>query len=605
MRQCDVALSDYTGAPTDPAAASVLLSGRRDPFVHAYRPSEQPLSTYAHSRALEQQLSAEPTATAAQLLLSHLDRAQLISAAALELLRLVAAVSGSARPWDAVVYGLALRHESDWPELRLSSVPSSTRDGLTTLPMLVPSVTQLFDYRCHAPGGTLGTAYSRPLATCLAALAGATASFKEDRAVASTLGVASAAQWAAVSSHARLMLDAGMEAAVLALAVQRRRGHLAAQPPCCSVASCSPPPPAPPPPPPWALSSFQPLDQSSPSPAQRLLLRFADLVHWTRPHHPRALGLLLPPPARRPAASSTELSARSHAPLSAGESSVAASSTVEAAPPHGRRHDAPSNGARWHTRGEGVTEGAAATATRDAAAFYARAAAARLADAGALLPAAFDAHYRNPCWPCANGSALMSSLDGGSDGGGSGGDGGGSGGRLCCLPYASARLIEVSTAGGPLPTAESARRTGRCLHAGTPTSLAFPSVVRPTCTRALPSTRASCQAPTRGPTFGMTAPTPSSGAPPASLLSAPPCFPLRVPSIANGLCTLVTSSAPPLLARTPCLIHTSRWPRSHLASFTHNHARAGTCVSLRTARRGCAAATRRRPPSLWTRARTR
>ena len=314
------------------------------------------------------------------LALSHLDRAQVASVAVLELLRWVAAVADGA----SVASALAVRHAVDWPELRL--VPSTlnwTGDGTTTLPMgrggqRAPSqLSRLLDYRCHAPDGALGKGFPRSMTQCLGVLARSPSDravpATEDGGIAEALGVRTAKQRKAVAAYAARMLGEGMEAAVSA-AGREWQSPLglarAAPPPCCSMLACDRPLPLPPP-------------SSPPPPSPRSTLGLAALA---RPHHPRSLGLLWMP--TRPA---------SHM-LTRGEKGRTVETSTAAV--------------------ASLATASISYASRDASAFYARAAAARLADAGGL-PSAFDDRYLNPCWLCNR--------------------------SLCCLPYA--HILGVSKCG--------------------------------------------------------------------------------------------------------------------------------------------------------------
>ena len=238
-------------------------------------------------------------------------------------------------------------------------------------------LSRLLDYRCHAPDGALGKGFPRSMTQCLGVLARSPSDravpATEDGGIAEALGVRTAKQRKAVAAYAVRMLGEGMEAAVSA-AGREWQSPLgltpATPPPCCSMLACDRPLPLPPP-------------SSPPLPSPRSTLGLAALG---RPHHPRSLGLLWMP--TRPA---TRM-------LTRGENGR----TVETIP----------------AAVASLATASISHASRDASAFYARAAAARLADAGGL-PSAFDDRYLNPCWLCNR--------------------------SLCCLPYA--HILGVSKCG--------------------------------------------------------------------------------------------------------------------------------------------------------------
>ena len=160
---------------------------------------------------------------------------------------------------------LGLLHADDWPEVRLLRTPvqfgAGSRNLLSTLPPAACAATstlphehsRLFDYRCHAPSGVLGTAFPRRLKSCLAELAASEASAIK---MAEALGASDGDKRAALARAARLLLDYGMEAAI-----DSRHPEALRKPPCCTAAECaqaatswfsarsSPPPPPPLPPP--------------------------------------------------------------------------------------------------------------------------------------------------------------------------------------------------------------------------------------------------------------------------------------------------------------------------------------------------------------------
>ena len=175
-----------------------------------------------------------PFNRSAALLLSHLDGAQIASVAILQLL-LTFAGGGDGGT-------LVLVHTDDWPELRLAVVgaPRSSRDAdqPTTLPTTptrptTAATSRLLDYRCHVPGGALGTAFARPVASCLRALAGA--SVDASRSVGTALGVTSEAGLEALTRTAQRLVERGMEAAVVSLSAV---ADAALRPPCCTLVPC-------------------------------------------------------------------------------------------------------------------------------------------------------------------------------------------------------------------------------------------------------------------------------------------------------------------------------------------------------------------------------
>ena len=198
---CAQALSDLTAAPSTPSAAELAL------------------------------LDGPPSRSAALLILSHIDHAQLVSVGALQSLRhALRRDCGS----------LALWHANDGPEVRLQlATNGSRRDsavGLSVLPSAcgwptaaVPAkpggltahdAARLLDARCHAPaeaptdggGGGVRRPFAQPLAGCLAELAGGEPT--SVRRVLEALGASRAESDATVvSSHARLLLSNGLEAA--------------------------------------------------------------------------------------------------------------------------------------------------------------------------------------------------------------------------------------------------------------------------------------------------------------------------------------------------------------------------------------------------------
>ena len=285
------------------------------------------------------------------LLISQLDHAQATAVTILQLMRCAATGSGG---------HLAVAHADDWPELRLINAASTTppispSSPLSTLPPRVCSTStawkssewsRFLDFRCHAPGGSLGRAYPRRLTSCLVELSNG-----ESRALgmAHALGATDGMRRAALARSARRLLEMGTEAEI-----ERRQPGALRHPACCTVSPCeskpspswirraaSPSPPLPPPPPPDA-----------------------------DPRHPRPLGLLEPPPPGTHATSPTR--------------DAGASASLYAS----------------HGAADGLAEAASRSNTRPPEALVAKAASRLLADGAGLLPTAFDRRFANPCWRC-------------------------------------------------------------------------------------------------------------------------------------------------------------------------------------------------------------
>lgn len=100
------------------------------------------------------------------------------------------------------------------------------------LPDVRPSPLAFFDYRCHAAGGAVGTAFPGALPTCLAKLGG-----KDGLRNALDLGF-SRRHAEHLAARAALLVEQGLEGAIASLAEARPAAdRIPLQPACCAVNS--------------------------------------------------------------------------------------------------------------------------------------------------------------------------------------------------------------------------------------------------------------------------------------------------------------------------------------------------------------------------------
>lgn len=114
-------------------------------------------------------------------------------------------------------------HGHAWAVTRFGDQPG-------IVPTRTPGPIVTFDYRCHTPGGSLGTRFPPVLQSCLAKLGAA------DGAAAAAAWGFDETQAAFLQRRAELMLSKGMEGAIDALA-ERQPAFLKfpLQRPCCAV----------------------------------------------------------------------------------------------------------------------------------------------------------------------------------------------------------------------------------------------------------------------------------------------------------------------------------------------------------------------------------